>query len=226
MALLVARHGLAGEPPAPAPAPAPDVAAIPEAEAPPAAAPPPGATQPPASYLAGELEYGRHLIGFARPGADDVRALMAFQGAYEPRSLANAAFYDALGRSDLAEKFRTRRALKYALPIVGGIVATAGLLVMIYSRSLGTGLTQEEQILVGGGLTLGVGLGAVFGNLFIPLDPVNSDEAKQLVDQHNRALRRRLGLPPPEILRVPVAPVSVAPFIGPRGGGVSVALVF
>jgi hypothetical protein len=53
--------------------------------------------------------------------------IQAYQGPYK-RALRTDAFFQELGRPDLAERYRQRRATRTSLMITGGAIAGAGLI--------------------------------------------------------------------------------------------------
>lgn len=180
------------------------------------------------ALLTGELQYGRLVIGLARPKEDGVEEAAPFRSAYAPTSLSGAAFYEAIERPDLVSAWRTRRALRIALPIVAGAMSVAGMLTGAFASEWRSS-RDEENAVIGGSVLLIVGMGGLITSLFIGPNVMSMDEARVAVDEHNRTLRRNLHLPPLELLQVPVPPpppVSVLPWVGPHGAGLGLALRF
>ena len=139
------------------------------------------------------------------------RTWSAYRGKYR-QTLDGADFYEAVDRPDLASAYRRRHAAKLTLLIGGIAVSAVGLLLAARGHSTG------DLLLAGGLVPVGVSL------LIIDLDPVDETEARMLADQHNKALRRALTAPPPEVHNV--LSWQVAPLVGPSAGGVTLSASF
>jgi hypothetical protein len=138
------------------------------------------------------------------------RTWSAYRGKYR-QTLDGADFYEAVDRPDLASAYRRRHTTKLTL-VTGGIAVSAvGLLLAVRGRSTG------DLLLAGGLVPVGV-------SFLIDLDPVGETEARMLADQHNKALRRALTAPPPEVHNV--LSWQVAPLVGPSAGGVTLSASF
>ena len=139
------------------------------------------------------------------------RTWSAYRGKYR-QTLDGADFYEAVDRPDLASSYRRRHAAKLTL-LTGGIAVSAvGLL--LAARGHPTG----DVLLAGGLIPVGVSL------LLIDLDPVDETEARMLADQHNKALRRGLTAPPPEVPNL--LSWHVAPLVGRSAGGLTLSASF
>lgn len=163
----------------------------------------------------------------------DVRGTLAYKGRHKER-LDGGSFYRAVGREDLAGRYKRRSGARVAL-VVGGLgVAVGGTAYALFGPEdcrLGAGFaacldrnssrfnTGIVISLVGGGL-------ATAGFLINP-HPISAHEARALADAHNAGLREDLGLP----AHYELEPVSyreeerirVAPFVTPEGGGILVS---
>ena len=120
--------------------------------------------------------------------------------------LKGVQFYEALGRDDLATRYRKRNRLRWGLGLGSAAVGTGvmfwGLSVYVSAESsaFDTEVSAEEQrketvgmsMMVGGAVVAGAG--ALFIGLFRS-HPVSANEARRLADDYNRELRKRLGIP-------------------------------
>jgi hypothetical protein len=121
-------------------------------------------------------------------------------------------FYEALGRDDLAQRHDRRRRLRTALIVSGAVLVVVAIVAGVSVLRLGhpsaqfRSLSSDDSgplynrqqkiglgVLVGG--TLG-GVGMIVGGAAVPPHPIAPHEARALADEHNRELRRRLGLRP------------------------------
>lgn len=168
-----------------------------------------------------------------------------FRGAAQ-RALLGASFYEAIEQPVLAERFRAKRRLQVGL--VGGGAAFAGLgLVTGLSIALATvdmpgkECTDFDKRLMQcfawapdhTGLAVGltvIGFGVLGGlavslvGVFVNPHPITPDEARGLIDEYNKRLRREVGLEGrAERAAPPRFTWTIAPSVSPAGGGLSVA---
>ncbi len=110
------------------------------------------------------------------------------------------AFYDAVGRPDYADSYRSRRAWFTALMVPGLLMMMAGPPVAITGVMLRQMPPQPRDgwrpMVWGGVAALAVGIIAVIAGSHLKVVPTTTDENYRLAAAHNRALRRQLGLPP------------------------------
>jgi hypothetical protein len=95
--------------------------------------------------------------------------------------LDGADFYRAVDRPDLAASYYRRRTLQ-VFTVVAGVAAS------LY----GMGKLQSDRSTAE--LFFFGGLAAYSVGIYLPIDPANESEARQLADAHNHALKARLGL--------------------------------
>jgi hypothetical protein len=158
-----------------------------------------------------------------------------YRGRYKER-IEGAAFYRAIGRADLASAYRRRRTIKIALQVGGVLVAAGGVAwaVMGLPRAPDcSGIFFADPIrecLEAGdraratrfliGVTLGLGgAGLVYWGGTMSPHPVTTPEARHLADEHNRRLRRELGLPDDDRARAPSLWLGLQ--ADDRGGGLT-----
>lgn len=157
-----------------------------------------------------------------------------FQGKYR-RPLAGDSFYEAVGHPELASIFRERESKRHWL-VGGGIALVVGGALYALVQS-----SQPEPDLLAGpdafrrqmeandrartnalivGIALGTG-GLVLASVGMNMDPhpVDASGARRLADEHNRRLRRDLGLPPED-----GSPSSTPPASGPADGAPRIGL--
>jgi len=169
--------------PAPPPAPAPP-------------APPPAPT-PPGPDPAKLETYQRQFVWF-----NDVvingswgRRFSPYRGKYhEP--LLGSDFYSAIDRPDLATRYNVWRGIQVTMEFGGAAVALSGLYLF------------HSHPTLGGDLFIGGGLAAVVG-IFLTPEVVDEQNARRLADEHNKRLKRQLGLWPVE--QSPVEPPPPRP---------------
>lgn len=159
-------------------------------------------------------------------------------------SLDGADFYDAVGRPDLADSYRTRRNLYIGGGIAAGALLAYGIYEVVTSLSIRSDTFDNDDCQLGGdfaacverdriadqkledeadvhlrraliGGGIGLGVGLIAGAIYKRRHPVSDDERRFLVIKYNRSLRARLGIPEPQIL-------DVGPYAGADGGGVVV----
>jgi hypothetical protein len=161
---------------------------------------------------------------------------IAYQGI-ERRPLNGASFYTAVGRDDLASRYRSRRNTKIGF-IVGGTAVAIGAILYAasgldceypdfpstpaedaaYERCEDDGMSRLQW---GLGISLVGSLASTIA-LFVPSHPVPVSTRRQLAIEHNEGLRTRLGLDSeytPRLLRSPIRDVNVTPYAAAGGGG-------
>jgi len=129
------------------------------------------------------------------------------------KALSPGEFYDAVGRSDLADEYRTNNGLKWGLGMGLGAALVIGGLVWMVSPVFDDEPGDTKAPLIGGSVLMGLGLTGVMVALFLNVDKHDIGDKKRMSDGYNDQLRRRMGIPE----RVPR--LSVAPVVGPHGAG-------
>jgi hypothetical protein len=193
---------------APVPAPLPEPA--------PAPAPPPVVAPDPQAHEIAELRFKRESIRFGddyditvtNHGGSIQRKWVALQGDLDER-LEPDDFYQKVGRPDLATAYDHRRDIMIGAYVVTGLGAGLAAYALMSGSDDGND-DWNEHVFIGAGL-VAVVAGTVGTVYRFHLQPISESEAKQLAEQHNQALRRRLGLP---VVDVRVAPVAT----GTNGG--------
>jgi hypothetical protein len=156
--------------------------------------------------------------------------------------LSGEDFYVALGRSDLAASYRARATAKTWLT-VSGLVGLVGGASVIIAGALTQGpcttedsLTQvcvayqqvNPPLLIGGAVIGAAGLAVAIVGFTFNSNPVGAAEARSLVEEYDRKLRKELGLPPDDAPPPPpekaVLSWDVGGFTVPGGGGLSLRL--
>ena len=174
---------------------------------------------------------------FTTGRVDIHRELHAMRGERR-ENIDGPAFYELVGRSDLADAYRTRRKVR----IAGLVTAGVGAAVTIYGFArfvsaddrtdacrfedpayfdcLEAGRDADQVEARGNLRTMALGMGiSVIGGLvwhYVAKEPVDNDTRRGLADVYNRELRERLGIP--ELARVEVNPYATA-----TGGGVAIS---
>lgn len=131
-------------------------------------------------------------------------------------------FYQMVGRTDLAAKYKKRKSLKTGLNISGSLVGlgligggTALIIKELAKHSEYKNLTSGIALMgVGGALSLGTILTAAFINPHV----VTTEEVMAMADDYNTKLRKKLGLPK----EVAKRKLDVGPTLVQGGGGISV----
>jgi hypothetical protein len=170
-------------------------------------------------------------------GAGPVTTRFFLGEAGEP--IDGAAFYRAVGREDLADRYARRRAARTGLMWGGGIVALSAAVPVLY---LGTsdcgeepGFCKDESgllLALAGGMALGGAVAFLVGWKLDP-HPVYPTVRRDLARSHNQ----RLGAAPPvpdeaaepDELRDAPAPAGawlLVPTVGPSSAGLTLALTF
>jgi hypothetical protein len=139
------------------------------------------------------------------------RSWRPYQGKYRA-PLDGEDFYLAIGRPDLASRYRARYGLRVGL-LVGGGVVVLGAWGILASKHEGAAVAAA----VGG-------FGTMFVGSLLATDPIGESEARQLADEYNKGLKGTLNLglggatPAP---RRPIGRGLVLPTIAVSGGGLS-----
>lgn len=203
-----------GAPAAPEPA-APLAAPLPDGNAPEARA-------ELARRQTAELVFRQHALRFGtsdEAGAHDpsgpTQQWRVFRG--HDQELDPEAFYQAVGRGDLAESYRRRHFMQTGSYLVSGLATAVAILLTFRHSDLSAcnGLAGDvfDRCVAGHGVSLApalaavsVGLvGAAVGTYLLRNPhPIDDNDAKALADAYNQRLRRQLGLPVavrPSILR-------------------------
>jgi hypothetical protein len=156
----------------------------------------------------------------------------------ERRVVTGAEFYTAVGRDDLAGRYRTRRKVAWTVAIAGGVTAVMGLALPFVWKDCGedefcvdgTANAIKRGLIVStaGTVTTGIGLLLLWRS-----NPVDESDRQQLAREHNRKLRKQLGLPKENDERGGrAAPTSASPsvawspFVAGGGGGIDVLVRF
>jgi hypothetical protein len=157
---------------------------------------------------AAEREYDRRHVGFGRLTLVNLSGVavgyldQAYEGQTARQPLSLPEFYDKVDRPDLRRAYERRRQLYFGLFIPGALVAATGALLTTFgamepycssfSKQPCPGRNME---MLGAGIALDiVGLGAMIaGFVNFPSRPAEA-EMRQLADDHNRRVRRELGL--------------------------------
>jgi len=184
---------------------------------PPPIPPPPPA--PPAIDPANVETYQRQFVWFNDAVVitgrwNDSRNFFPYRGKYhEP--LPGSDFYRAIDRPDLASRYRVIRGIQLSLEIGGTAVALVGALEIHSHSQLGW------DLFLGGGAALTVGY-------FLNADSVNEQDARRLADEHNKRLKRQLGLAPVEspAPRPPPTNWHVSAAMVPNGAAMAARLAF
>ncbi len=158
-----------------------------------------------------------------------------FSVAYQGKSrvpLEGEAFYQAIGRTDLADSYRARSGTRLGLLLGGGAVTLGGTAMMlggIGGRCVRENaasydcLQREHQELLIPGILLGTaGAVAMVVGAALQSHPVEVLEARRLAEEYNEKLKGELGLaeaPAPARTRGTRVEVSVGGALLPRGGG-------
>lgn len=191
---------------------------------------------------AADLAFRQHALRFgpsyelgAQHTGGGGQSWQVFRGAAD-QELDAPAFYQALGRDDLADAYRRRHTL-----MIGGYVASgaafiaAGLLAIrksdysacgsqldpaAYQRCWDEHTLSQTPALV----AAGVGLAATaFASYFYRNpQPIDEHDAKALADAYNQRLRRQLGLPVAS-RRPIVRDVALAPYVAGHAAGLALA---
>lgn len=129
-------------------------------------------------------------ICFGNAGALDRRVdeLEPWLGPGRSRQLDGADFYEALRRPDLAERYRARYRTRFGLLFAGLAAVAAGF--AVYLGGTLSGHATPAYAAVGGGLAGAGGLMAL-GSLLVGPQPISTNEAVDLVRQHNGEGRDR-----------------------------------
>lgn len=218
--------------------------------APPAAAPPPAGGDEQSQLPAGDLEqrvarykesylhFGETLYLNANTGAIVGSRSRPYQGQYLKR-LSWLEFFEASGRDDLVDQYKGRRRTKLVL-ILGGVAVAIGGVPAIavplsnqeFCSSGEPGCEESLNVpaIVAGSVMLVGGFTTALVGLFRSSVPIKLSEARRVADEHNRKLRKRLGLGDKVVSAPAPGPqggwerVSAAPMIGRGTAGFGVSL--
>jgi hypothetical protein len=186
-----------------------------------------------------QAQYDKRHVWFeegAFVGVQSGRVVARFTDAYQGKNrtpLEGARFYEVVGRQDLAEAYRSRRAKHYGLLVGGGAAALAGTAAVFAGA---TGKCQREDartfeclqrdtsLLVPGAVLAGAGTVAMLVSIaYVEFHPVKPPERRDLAEEYNKKLKGELGLAratPP----APVPTVRVAGGFVPGGAGLTLEL--
>jgi len=216
---------------------------------PPVAAPPSAPADP-------QAEWDHRFIAFEDWAAYNVHTgavvntwSRPVEGKYR-RPLSYGEFYDRVGRSDLADRYRSRRNVKIGLAVAGGVAFVAGFGAIIgqflsnsnsfsscvdgnvFGRGPQTScdLQSGNEGYIAGGVLVGVGFIGVMTGLILPMQPAQPYEAREMADQYNKKLRGELGLDraPPTPAPTPAAgtTLTLAPSVDAKGAGLRLVARF
>lgn len=137
----------------------------------------------------------RDWVGINQYGAVVSSWSEAFQGR-DRRPLEGADFYEAVGRPDLAEEYRSNNTVKTVLGWTGGLMFLGGLTYMLVGPLVAIGDDAEFDTtpLIVGGAIAGGGIVVAIVNGTIDLHPVEPHEARGLARSHNEELAEELGI--------------------------------
>ncbi len=144
----------------------------------------------------GNMAWGKMQVSHANP----YRGVLKQEIGWEE-------FYRTVGRNDLADRYAGGMATRTTVTLVGAGVAVGGLALAIFAQQPVLGLSAVAA----GGLTAAIAARW-------DVNPVSYEEAAQLAEQYNDALRngkvttRSSGWAPR---------IALAPTFGPQGAGVS-----
>ena len=141
-----------------------------------------------AAYLSGA--YTIVHVGNLTRVKDDDSWWRPVRGLVYRIEVEHDAFFNAMGRPDLAGKFASRRALGRTLEVGGYIAAVSGVLVGPWGLSNG----QLSLAVLGAGMMIG-GVVARFKGADMQKPTLPEDDAIDMAARYNRALREHLQLP-------------------------------
>ena len=133
-----------------------------------------------------------------------------------------AAFYERVGRPDLAAAYRVRlhrqnRRVAFATVVaLGGVAIGDGILLVNPHWND----DQKLGAFAGGTALALAGSGLLLRAAHDPVHPVSPEEIASLAEAYNAQLREELGLPPP------TASLRVTPFAAVNGAGVAITARF
>jgi hypothetical protein len=172
---------------------------------------------PPPSAAAVD-EYEQKFVWFYDGTSSFGREWVPYRGKYhEP--LTGSDFYDAIGRPDLATGYHVRQAVNITMFVGGTVLFFYGL------ATLGAG----QNGWIGLGCWIGGGLLGATG-FYRSNDPVDGPAARRLADEHNKSLKRQLGLPqqlnPDQSPQPVMRGWHVSAVVSPAGGALALKLTF
>lgn len=190
-----------------------------------------------AKYDAEYLWFENWVGVSAQSGAVVARWSNLKQGKYGA-DVRGSSLYKIVGRDDLLKRYRTRLGIRLGVGIpvsVGGFaMMTAGLISLFNSADLtGPDFGYDDPIGLGrkqlpGGLgttgslvLIGVGSGLYVGGMIFAIafksHPIKGPEAREIVDNYNKGLRKKYGLAEPQ------ARLRIGPAIGAQHTGVTLS---
>ncbi len=169
---------------------------------------------------------------------------VVYQGRYR-KEVDEGAFYREVGRNDLAEIYRSRRATRLGLFIAGGAVVIGSMAYAISTATSdscnvppgdpsfaekcvdGPGSAVERRVAAGiVGAVVGGGL--IFAGAAVNPHPVQPDEMRRLADEYNVSRRRRLATPakPKPMHDDSTLTFFIAPGAGATARGLTLGVAF
>lgn len=161
-------------------------------------------------------EYQKDFVWFYDGHSGFGRSFVPYHGKYhEP--LEGSAFYEAIERPDLASSYRLRQALNITMFAGGTALFFYGFFAF-----------HDNGLLTIGSVLAGGVLGSI--GFYRANDPVDEPTARRLADEHNRRLKRRLGLPtdlnPDQSPQPVMRGWRVSAVVSPAGGALALKLTF
>ncbi len=225
-----------GAPVASAPVPTETVEPVPEVEAPKVEAKKEveATSDAQAKYDAESLVFENWAGGGAQPGA--ARLSNITQGKFG-LDVRGAKLYEIVGRDDLLQQYRTRRAIRFGVGIPVALIGVAALSVgaalLVHNLNaeppnfgaddpLGLGRSRVPGPLsdAGAAAILGAGAGLCLGGIIFAIafrsHPIGRAKAVELMDTYNKGLRKKYGLGDPQ------ARLRLMPTIGARHTGLAI----
>lgn len=155
------------------------------------------------------------------------RFTLAYQGKYK-KHLEGDAFYEAVGRSDLAAQYRSRRTRRTLLLTGGSLAAVGGGTMTLFglmgpcvkedARSFAC-LERDKGLLVPGLVLAGGGMVALLMGATTEPHPVDAPEVRRIADEYNQKLKGELGLAEaPRRHASPGLELQVGALLTPGGG--------
>lgn len=167
-----------------------------------------------------EEQYQREFVGVDEVTVVEksglVQAQLPWQGKYKS-PLSAPSFFRAVERPDLADEAEARSTRRNVLMLSGlGAVLAGGVAFGLAARTTcgidGCDMRSDGQLAASlGAVGVGAGFALFLAGAFTNPSPVDAPALRQLADEHNQALRSRLGL---------------SPLVEAGGGGVIVAGAF
>jgi len=206
-------------------------------------------------------QYKRRHIGFSRfkwigrGGVEEESWGEPYLGDGK-NSLELLNFYGLVGQQEMIDRYHLRGRFKLGLIISGTVTAVAGV-IMVFVGAIPAAMTDYENCIseaswggcdewgkhdadwtvfgVGMG-SLAVGIGAMVVGIVLDRRPTTREEEYRFAAEHNRALRKKLGLPdkPDEDLpresqqgaQATPPRVALSPIFSSQGGGLGMRIDF